>query len=46
MVLDMANNANITEWNSLYRRILLKNLHSTLPIDLIKETLIRLTTKN
>lgn len=46
IVNDMAMNANITEWNLLYRKILLKNFHEKLPMDLIRETLKRLTTNN
>lgn len=43
---DMAMNANITEWNNLYRKILLKKFHETLPMELIHETLKRLTSNS
>ena len=44
-VYSAAGVCNITEWNQWYRRILLKNLHLVLPMQLIKDTLIELTTE-
>lgn len=42
---DAASVCNITEWNQWYRRILLKNLHLVLPMNVIQNTLIELTTE-
>jgi hypothetical protein len=35
--------ANVSEWNLWYRKILLKTLHGSLPLDVILGTLSRLT---
>lgn len=43
---DCALTANISEWNLWYRRILLKNLHSHLPMDVLQNVLIQLTKEN
>jgi hypothetical protein len=44
-VIDAALRSNVTEWNMWYRRILLKTLHKFLPMEIIQQTLIRLTTE-
>ncbi len=41
---EAAMKANISEWNLWYRRILLKTLDKSIPMDVIRSTLIRLTT--
>jgi hypothetical protein len=43
---DCALTANISEWNLWYRRILLKNLHNHLPMQVIQNALIQLTKEN
>jgi hypothetical protein len=40
-----AMTANITEWNLWYRKILLKKLHEILPMLVIRDTLLELTTE-
>lgn len=42
---EAASVANITEWNQWYRRILLHTLPKVLPMNIIKETLMELTSE-
>lgn len=44
-IYEAAGICNITEWNHWYRRILLKNLHQILPMTVIQNTLIELTSE-
>jgi hypothetical protein len=44
-IYDAAGVCNITEWNQWYRRILLKNLPQVLPMIVIQNTLVELTTE-
>jgi hypothetical protein len=43
IVWEAAERANVTEWNQWYRRILLKTLHTTLPMDRVAHVLKELT---
>ena len=43
LLIEAAQKANISEWNLWYRRILLKTLANSLPLDIIRSTLSRLT---
>lgn len=43
LLYDAADRAGIAEWNFWYRRILLKTLHTTLPMDRIIHVLKKLT---
>lgn len=43
IVWEAAERANVTEWNLWYRRILLKTLHTTLPMDRVSHVLKELT---
>jgi hypothetical protein len=44
-VVEAALRCNVSEWNKWYRRILLKNLHHQLPMDVITKVLFRLTNR-
>lgn len=44
-IYEAAGVCNITEWNQWYRRILLKNLPQVLPMAVIQNTLVELTTE-
>lgn len=43
MVYDAAERANVTEWNQWYRRILLRTLHTNLPMERVVHVLKKLT---
>ncbi len=45
LLIDAAMKANISEWNLWYRRILLKTLPNYLPMDIIKNSLLKLTSQ-
>lgn len=43
LIIDAAMTADFTEWNTFYRRILLKKLQDDLPMDVIAQVLSELT---